>query len=198
MKRLHGLGRVLAAFCMATIALVTAEAVLAQDTLKIAVGQRGLWDTSISELGQRTGIFKKHGLVLEILYTQGGGETQQAVISGSVDVGIAVGIMGVLAAYSKGAPVRVIGAEMTGGADLCLVRDRELADQDAEGYRRQDDCLFDPWSLDARDRQCVHQGAKSQKQPRGDRWTAGHADASHVRPNRCGLVGASVRSQPSR
>ena len=63
----------------------------AQDTLKIAAGQRGNWDTSIAEVGQRAGIFKKHGLVLEILWTQGGGETQQAVISGSVDIGVAVG-----------------------------------------------------------------------------------------------------------
>lgn len=90
----------------------------AQDTLKLAVGQRGNWDTSVSELGQRAGIFKKHGLVLEIVYTQGAGETQQAVISGSVDIGIAAGVMGVLGAYSKGAPVRVIGAETTGAADL--------------------------------------------------------------------------------
>jgi NitT/TauT family transport system substrate-binding protein len=90
----------------------------AQETLKIAVGQRGNWDTSVSELGQRAGIFKKHGLTLEILYTQGGGETQQAVISGSVDIGVAAGIMGVLSAFSKGAPVRIIGAETTGGADL--------------------------------------------------------------------------------
>jgi NitT/TauT family transport system substrate-binding protein len=56
--------------------------------------------------------------VLEILYTQGGGETQQAVISGSVDIGVAAGIMGVLSASSKGAPVRIIGAETTGAADL--------------------------------------------------------------------------------
>ena len=90
----------------------------AQDTLKIAAGQRGNWDTTIAEVGQRAGIFKKHGLVLEILWTQGGGETQQAVISGSVDIGVAPGIMGVLAAYSKGAPVRIIGAETTGAADL--------------------------------------------------------------------------------
>ena len=90
----------------------------AQDTLKVAVGQRGNWDTSVSEVGQRAGIFKKHNLVLEILYTQGGGETQQAVISGSVDIGVAAGIMGVLSAFSKGAPVRVIGAETTGAADL--------------------------------------------------------------------------------
>lgn len=91
---------------------------LAQDKLKLAVGQRGNWDTSVSEVGQRAGIFKKHGLELEIVYTQGAGETQQAVISGSVDIGVAVGVMGVLSAYSKGAPVRVIGAETTGAADL--------------------------------------------------------------------------------
>jgi NitT/TauT family transport system substrate-binding protein len=90
----------------------------AEDTVKLAVGQRGNWDTSVSEVGQIAGIFKKHGLKLEIVYTQGAGETQQAVISGSVDIGIAAGVMGVLSAYSKGAPVRVIGAETTGAGDL--------------------------------------------------------------------------------
>jgi NitT/TauT family transport system substrate-binding protein len=90
----------------------------AEDTLKLAVGQRGNWDTAVAELGKQTGIFKKHGLNLEILYTQGGGETQQAVISGSVDIGVAAGIMGVLGAFSKGAPVRVLGSEITGGTDL--------------------------------------------------------------------------------
>jgi len=90
----------------------------AEDTFKLAAGQRGNWDTAICEVGQRAGIFKKHGLALDILWTQGAGETLQAVLSGSVDIGIGVGIMGVLSAYSKGAPVRVIGAETTGAADL--------------------------------------------------------------------------------
>jgi NitT/TauT family transport system substrate-binding protein len=115
MKRLNGWGRAVAAL---GLLLAASGHAAAQDTLKIAVGQRGNWDTSVSELGQRAGIFKKHGLNLEILYTQGGGETQQAVISGSVDIGVAAGIMGVLSAYSKGAPVRIIGAETTGAADL--------------------------------------------------------------------------------
>jgi NitT/TauT family transport system substrate-binding protein len=88
------------------------------ESLKLAVGQRGNWDTSVAEIGQRGGIFKKHGVTLEILYTQGGGETQQAVISDSVEIGVAAGIMGVLSAYAKGAPVRIIGAETTGAADL--------------------------------------------------------------------------------
>lgn len=95
-----------------------AAAAHADDALKLAVGQRGNWDTSVSEVGQRAGIFKKHGLTLDIVYTQGAGETQQAVISGSVDIGVAAGVMGVLGAYSKGAPVRIIGAETTGAGDL--------------------------------------------------------------------------------
>src|SRR5882757_10067478 len=101
---------------MAAAAMVGAAH--AQETLKLAIGQRGLWDTSISEVGQRGGIFKKHGLTLEILYTQGSGETQQAVIAGSVEIGVGVGIMGALGAYSKGAPVRVISAEIAGAGDL--------------------------------------------------------------------------------
>jgi NitT/TauT family transport system substrate-binding protein len=91
---------------------------LADDTFRIAVGQRGLWDTSVVELGQRGGIFRKHGIALDILYTQGGGETQQAVISGGVELGVSAGTLGVFGAFAKGAPLRIIGAEMTGGADL--------------------------------------------------------------------------------
>ena len=90
----------------------------AQDALKLTVGQRGNWASSVAEVGQRAGIFKKHGLVLELLYTQGSGETQQAVIAGSVDIGVAAGTLGVLSAFGKGAPVRIIGAETTGASDL--------------------------------------------------------------------------------
>jgi len=104
---------------LATVMLLGAAAgASADDKIKLAIGQRGNWDTSVSEVGQRAGIFKKHGLELEIVYTNGAGETQQAVISGSVDIGVAAGIMGVLGAYSKGAPIRVIGAETTGANDL--------------------------------------------------------------------------------
>ena len=83
MTRRHGLW--IAAFAVSAGLAASSTAALAQDKLKLAVGQRGLWDTSVSEVGQRASIFKKHGLELEILWTQGAGETQQAVISGSLD-----------------------------------------------------------------------------------------------------------------
>ena len=106
------------ACAVAILTSFSISVVSAQEKVRLAVGQRGNWDTSVSEIGQLVGIFKKHGLELEIVYTNGAGETQQAVISGSVDIGIAAGVMGVLSAYSKGAPVRVISAETTGAGDL--------------------------------------------------------------------------------
>jgi ABC-type nitrate/sulfonate/bicarbonate transport system substrate-binding protein len=85
----------------ATIAQVNPGA--ADDLVKMTIGQRGNWDTSITHLGEKAGIFKKHGLQLEMIYTSGSGETLQPVIAGGVDLGLAVG-----AAYAKGAPVRIM------------------------------------------------------------------------------------------
>ncbi len=102
----------------AVAALALASAARAEDTLKLAVGAPNNWDSGISDVGQRAGIFKKHGLHLEMLYTQGGGETMQAVIAGSADIGIAAGTTGVMGAFAKGAPVRIVGAGTTGASDL--------------------------------------------------------------------------------
>ncbi len=90
----------------------------AEDLLKLAVPQRGAWDTSIPDVGQRAGIFAKHGIKMEMLYTAGAGETTQAVISGSVDIGTGTGTSGVMAIFAKGAPVRPFSSEMTGADDI--------------------------------------------------------------------------------
>ena len=104
---------------LAGLAAIVASPALAQDRLKVAIGQRGVFENSVSELGQDAGIFKKHNLVLETLYTQGSGESQQAVISGSVDIGI--GTVSALSAFQKGAPIRAIGATMKGSYEVWYV-----------------------------------------------------------------------------
>src|SRR5882757_6759666 len=102
------------------VALAGHSLACAQDTLKVAVGAKGIWDQSISELAQNAGIFKKHGIALDIFYTQGAGETLQAVISGSADLGVGLGTLGVMGAFAKGAPILIIGATMTGANDTYL------------------------------------------------------------------------------
>lgn len=43
----------------AVVVLGTAMPASAQDTLKLTIGQRGNWDTSVSEVGQRAGILQE-------------------------------------------------------------------------------------------------------------------------------------------
>jgi NitT/TauT family transport system substrate-binding protein len=119
----------------AVLAVALTGPASAEDVLKLTIGQRGNWDTAITELGTKAGIFKKHGLTLEMIYTSGSGETLQPVISGSVDLGLAVGTLGAMAAYSKGAPVRIIGAQATGAADYWYAKNpaiKTLKDTDGK------------------------------------------------------------------
>jgi len=90
----------------------------AEDTLKIAEPQKGAWDAGVAEIGQRGGIFKKHGLNLDILYTAAGPESIQAMIAGSIDISVASGISAAVGTFAKGAPIRIISSEMTGAPDL--------------------------------------------------------------------------------
>jgi NitT/TauT family transport system substrate-binding protein len=90
----------------------------AQDMLKVAVPQRGAWDTSITEIGNRAGIFKKHDINIDLLFTAGGAEALGALISGSIDIAVAAGFSTVLGSFSKGAPLRVFSAETAGQPDI--------------------------------------------------------------------------------
>ena len=102
----------------AALALALGAAHAPAEPLKIASPQRGSWEGAVPELGQQQGIFKKHGLELDILYTAGGGETLQTVISGAVDIGLSAGTLAILGAAQKGAPVRIIAASSTGSREL--------------------------------------------------------------------------------
>src|SRR3954452_2492235 len=117
MTRRGALAAVVAVALLASASSAPAQEA-ASDTLRVAVGQLGLWAVDGPRLGQRAGIFKKHGLALDIFGTSGGGETLQAVISGSADLTVGIGTAAVLRAYSKGAPIRIIGANFTGAGDL--------------------------------------------------------------------------------
>lgn len=109
----------IAGWCLAVlVALSASTAALATDTLKLAIGERGDWENAAPVLGQKAGFFKKHGLILKLQATKGGGDTLQAVITGKADLGLGVGTAGVLGAFAIGAPVRAIANSTTGADDL--------------------------------------------------------------------------------
>jgi NitT/TauT family transport system substrate-binding protein len=106
------------AVCALTMLASAGQRAMSEDVLKVAIPQRGAWDAGLADLGERGGIFKKHGLKLEILYTQAGPESIQAVIGGSIDIATAAGVSAAVGTFAKGAPIRIIGSEMIGAPDL--------------------------------------------------------------------------------
>ena len=99
-------------------AVVLGTPASAQDTLKMVMGQINNWENQSPTLGQEAGIYKKHNVAVEMTGSAGAGETIQAVISGSADLGGGVGVAGALRAMSKGAPIRILLPAFTGTSDL--------------------------------------------------------------------------------
>lgn len=103
---------------LASAAIVASGAASALDKVRVAIPQQGLWETGMVEIGAAAGFFKKENIEIEPLYTRGGAETVQAVLSGSVDIAASNGLLGTIGAFSKGAPIRVTAASMTGSPEL--------------------------------------------------------------------------------
>src|SRR6202158_852270 len=106
------------AIALTALLFEASTAARADDQLKVAIGQINNWENQMPTLGQDAGIFKKHGLALDNFGTAGAGETMQPIIAGSADIGIGVGVAGVMRVFSKGAPVRVLLPAFTGTGDL--------------------------------------------------------------------------------
>ncbi len=103
------------------VLIASASASLAVEKLKVAIPQKGFWDSSWVEFGEAAGFFKEAGLEVEVFYTEGGAQTVATVVSGSVDIAMSNGILGAIGTYVKGGdatPYRIISAEMTGAHEL--------------------------------------------------------------------------------
>jgi NitT/TauT family transport system substrate-binding protein len=120
MRQVRDVNFIVGIAAIATALSAATPGASAADQLKLAA-QRGAWESAAPELGQSAGIFTKYGIALDLVYTRDG-EVEPAVTSGSTDVGVGASTIGVLRAYAKGAPVRVIGANTTGTANYWYVQ----------------------------------------------------------------------------
>src|SRR5262249_13628376 len=109
---------VMRACALALVGLLALASSRAEAQLQVGIGQINNWENQAPTLGQDAGIFKRHNLVLENVGTQGAGETMQPVIAGSADLGAGVGVAGVMRAFARGAPLRILLPAFTGTGDL--------------------------------------------------------------------------------
>jgi len=101
-----------AVFCVAPGLAAAAEAV------RVAVPDRGAWDTSFTELGLQQGFFREQNLDVQVAYVTDEAAVDNALISGNADIAVAAGFTDILAAWVKGAPIKIISPEATGAPDI--------------------------------------------------------------------------------
>jgi NitT/TauT family transport system substrate-binding protein len=106
-----------AAFAALATGLYAAPAI-ALEKVNVAIGQRGLWDTLSTVFAQDNGYFKELGLDIHHIKTRGGAETARVVMTGDMNFGMDIGVLGAIAAYAKGGPVRIVSSEMVGTPDI--------------------------------------------------------------------------------
>lgn len=105
------------AIAAAGIAVLSAPS-FAQDKVRLVNSTKVVFETEHPYTGLEEGIFKKHNLDVSVIHGSGGAASLQAVITGSQDVVWGNGALGVLSAYAKGAPVRILGSNIRGVPDL--------------------------------------------------------------------------------
>jgi NitT/TauT family transport system substrate-binding protein len=90
----------------------------AAETVRVAVPDRGAWDTSYTAFGIEQGFFARQGLDVRVISVAEEAALDDAVASGKADIAVAAGFVDVLTAWLKGAPIRIISPESTGAPDL--------------------------------------------------------------------------------
>lgn len=104
-------------FAAAGLAVATGSA-LGADKVRLVNSTKVVFESEHPYSALDGGIYKKYGLDVSIIHGEGGAASLQAIITGSQDIVWGNGVLGVLSAYSKGAPVRILGSNIRGVPDL--------------------------------------------------------------------------------
>ena len=65
-------------------------------------------------VAQEKGFYKENNIDVDAVFTRGGGENVQAVVSGDAQIGLGTGTLAVISAFVKKAPITIAAAEITG------------------------------------------------------------------------------------
>jgi NitT/TauT family transport system substrate-binding protein len=65
-------------------------------------------------IAQDKGFYRENNIDVDAVFTRGGGENVQAVVSGDAQIGLGTGTLAVISAFVKKAPIKIAAAEITG------------------------------------------------------------------------------------
>jgi NitT/TauT family transport system substrate-binding protein len=115
-ERTSRIARLAAALCAGALLLAQPAAA---ETLRVGKATAAAFPFSFIDVGMDAGIFRKHGIELEVSSFVGGAKLVQAMTAGDIDIGLDGGSS--LAATLRGAPVKAVAAIATQLLDLCVI-----------------------------------------------------------------------------
>jgi NitT/TauT family transport system substrate-binding protein len=90
-------------------------AAAARTKLIVVVPHRILFTVALPVyIAQDKGFYRENNIDVDAVFTRGGGENVQAVVSGDAQIGLGTGTLAVISAFVKKAPIKIAGAEITG------------------------------------------------------------------------------------
>jgi NitT/TauT family transport system substrate-binding protein len=99
-------------------ALLAAGPAAAADKVRFINSTKVVFEMEHVFSAKENGVFDRMGLDVDVIFGSGGAATLQTIITGSQDIAFGVGVLAAMAAYAKGAPVRILGSTKRGTGDL--------------------------------------------------------------------------------
>jgi NitT/TauT family transport system substrate-binding protein len=105
----------LLAFFLYLGAATASPAASARSKIIVVVPHRVLFTVAVPVyVAQEKGFYRENNIDVDAVFTRGGGENVQAVVSGDAQIGLGTGTLAVISAFVKKAPIKIAGAEITG------------------------------------------------------------------------------------
>ena len=105
----------LLAFFLCLGAPASSLAAAARTKIVVVVPHRVLFTVAVPVyIAQEKGFYRENNVEVDAVFTRGGGENVQAVVSGDAQIGLGTGTLAVISAFVKKAPIKIAAAEITG------------------------------------------------------------------------------------
>lgn len=105
----------LLAFFLCLGAPASSLAASARTKIVVVVPHRVLFTVAVPVyIAHEKGFYRDNSIDVDAVFTRGGGENVQAVVSGDAQIGLGTGTLAVISAFVKKAPIKIAAAEITG------------------------------------------------------------------------------------
>jgi NitT/TauT family transport system substrate-binding protein len=102
----------------AALAALASHGAVAKDAVRIVDSQSQIFANYAIHQARHEGFYDAENLDVSVIVGRGGSDALQAVVTGSQDIVYGPGILSIVGAYAKGAPITIVASAVKGARDV--------------------------------------------------------------------------------